>query len=703
MEVKALAYEIQLFAVIGWLGLLIFLQLSVWPALRPALKEFAYPLSFPASLLSFTLLSWYCGLLHLPLQTALVPFVLLFLYYLLKQEYSRKDFSGQWPWAVVFLVFFFFMLELRFINPSISFAEKFMDHAFMASIMRVPVVPPLDPWFLGGTLDVYYYLGYWMFGSLGVVTGIPSPLVFNLALPTVLANAAVGMFALAHLLTARMRWLPLLTFLVVNPSFVWNLLQGKALGSVLWDSTRTIPNTINEYPVFSFIWGDVHAHVISLFNQLFLLFMLVYALLRWREAQPGERVVILVLTALSLGSMPLINTWDVILYAPVTILFGVLIWYRSGFAGEIPSEGIVDALKRAGGRITGREKIETGIPLTGGLITRSWSYLVLVPLLSVLFYLPYYLQINTRGIQGIGIVDTPTPVPAFLLVHGIFIILFLIYLARDIAGRPLLLLTPVPFALAGYAAAGVAALPLVYFLARKRKTPAELLAVIGLIVIIICEFFYLKDNMGDTYYRMNTVFKFYLPAWILMGASGFAMAATMASPLCARLNLTRGAKRAALVISVVLLLTLPVVIPFENPNRDMTLDGLAYLTASHPGDAEAVKFLRSLDGVSGIVEAEGGDYTYYSRISSFTGIPGIIGMPFHEYMWRADGWYSERVNDVRLIYEDPAKTRELMTKYRATHLYVGEPEKERYAVRVDEAGLKLIYDRSGVRIYTIPD
>jgi YYY domain-containing protein len=701
--VKTLAYEFQLLAVLGWLALLIFLQLSVWPALRPVLREFAYPLSFPASLLSFTLLSWYCGLLHLPIQAALLPFFLLFLFYLVKRQYSRKDLSGQWRWALVFFVFFLFMLELRFVNPSISYAEKFMDHAFLASIMRVPVVPPLDPWFSGGYLNVYYYLGYWMFGALGVISGIPSTVVFNLALPTVLANAAVGMFALAHLLTARMRWLPLLTFLVVNPSFVWQLLQGKALGSVLWDSTRTVPNAINEYPIFSFVWGDVHAHVISLFNQVFLIFMLVYALLRWKDARPWERLAILVLTALSLGSMPIINTWDVILYAPITVLFGIMIWYQSGFHGDIPPEGIYGVLRRTITRILGREKIPTDNSQERGLISRSWSYLVLVPLLSVLIYLPYYLQVNTSGIQGIGLVHTPTPVPAFLLVHGIFIVLFLLYLAKDIIKQPLLLLTPVPFVLAGFASAGIAALPLGYFLARKKKDPAELIAIIGLFVIIICEFFYLKDNMGETYYRMNTIFKFYLPAWILMGASGFAMAATLISPFCSCLKLTPGAKRAALVISVIVLLLLPVVTPFENQYRDMTLDGLAYLAYTHPGDAEAVKFLRSLDGVSGIVEAEGGDYTYYSRISSFTGIPSIIGMPFHEYMWRADGWHSERVNDIRIIYEEPTKTRELMTKYNVTLLYVGDPERERYKVRVKEAGLPFIYNRSGVQIYTLSD
>ncbi|HNB04012.1 MAG TPA: hypothetical protein PLV88_06940 [Methanoregulaceae archaeon] len=101
------------------------------------------------------------------------------------------------------------------------------------------------------------------------------------------------------------------------------------------------------------------------------------------------------------------------------------------------------------------------------------------------------------------------------------------------------------------------------------------------------------------------------------------------------------------------------------------------------------------------MEAEGGDYGYYSRISSSTGIPAIIGMPFHEYMWRADTWYGERVNDIRLIYEDPAQTVPLMRKYNATLLYIGDPERERYAVRAEEAGLPLLYNQSGVQIYLL--
>jgi YYY domain-containing protein len=693
--VANLAFELQILAVLSWIALLLILQMAVWPALRSPLRDYAYPASFPVSLLAFTIISWYCGLLHLPVWLAVIPFLFLIGWFFWKGEYQRKYFAGQGKWALVFFVFFLFMLELRFVNPSISYAEKFMDHAFLASIMRVPVVPPLDPWFAGGTLGVYYYLGYWIFGALGLVTGIPSYVVFNLALPTVLANAAVAMYALAHLLCNRMRWLPLLTFLVVNPSFIWELIQGKALGSVLWDSTRTVPNAINEYPLFSFVWGDVHAHVISIFNQVILLFLLVYSLNRWKEAGEGERLALIVLTALSLGSVPLINTWDVILYAPLTVFVGYLLWYSSSVPGGVADEGIFGVLKQTFALLAKGERRKA----KGPVLSRSWSYLLFVPLLSVALYLPYYLQMNSRGIQGIGVVHTPTPVTAFLLVNGIFIAIFLVYLTRDIVRKPLWLLTPVPFALAGYAAAGIAALPLAYLLLKKKRTPTELLAITGLLVIILAEFFYLKDNMGETYYRMNTVFKFYLPAWIIMGASAFSMVSLILEKPISRLRITKGVKEAALIAAIAILFILPLAVPLDYQYRDTTLDGLAYLDTTHPGDARAVQFLRSLQGVTGIVEAEGGDYTYYSRISSFTGIPAIIGMPFHEYMWRSEGWSGERTNDIRLIYEDPGQSRALMEKYGVNLLYVGDPERERYTVRVEEAGLPLIYNQSEVQIY----
>ena len=77
-------------------------------------------------------------------------------------------------------------------------------------------------------------------------------------------------------------------------------------------------------------------------------------------------------------------------------------------------------------------------------------------------------------------------------------------------------------------------------------------------------------------------------------------------------------------------------------------------------------------------------------------------MPFHEYMWRSGEWTGDRPGDIRMIYENPAMTRPLMEKYGASLLYVGELEREQYAVRVQEAGLLTIYDQEGVQIYCLP-
>jgi uncharacterized membrane protein len=149
------------------------------------------------------------------------------------------------------------------------------------------------------------------------------------------------------------------------------------------------------------------------------------------------------------------------------------------------------------------------------------------------------------------------------------------------------------------------------------------------------------------------------------------------------------------------LFILPFMLPLDLNYGSRSLDGLAYLDTTHPGDAGGVAYLRNLTSDERIVEAEGGDYTYYSRISSFTGIPAIIGQPFHEFMWRGDttGWYSTRLADIRTIYEDPDQTVTLMKKYNATLLYVGESERQKYTVNLPVAGLEKVYSTSDTEIY----
>ena len=72
-----LSAEQQVFYVFCWLAVLILLQISVYPSLKRTFGSFAFPVSFSASLLLFTVLSWYCGLMRIPVFLSLIPFLLL--------------------------------------------------------------------------------------------------------------------------------------------------------------------------------------------------------------------------------------------------------------------------------------------------------------------------------------------------------------------------------------------------------------------------------------------------------------------------------------------------------------------------------------------------------------------------------------------------------------------------------------------------
>ncbi|MEN6610329.1 MAG: DUF2298 domain-containing protein [Methanoregulaceae archaeon] len=660
----------QLIAVISWLVVLHLLQLAICPQLRRIFKNLAYPVSFTASLLLFTAISWYCGVAQLPILLTLIPFFILLVWNLHKKEYTRSFFSENVKWELLFLISFLFLLEIRFVNPTISFAEKFMDHAFLASIIRNPVIPPVDPWFAGGYLNVYYYLGYWIFGCLSIVTNVPSYISFNLALPTVFSLAVLNIVALATLMVQRYRLLLVLPLLIVNPSFIYQALAGKGVSAIIWDSTRTISGTINEYPIFSFVWGDVHAHVVGIFNQLFFLFILIFAYMKWGSLSLKERGGLIILGALSLGAMPLINTWDVLIYGPVTLLFATLIWWKSHRSGR-PDYS----------------------PL--------WIFMGL-PILAVILYLPFYLQMKTAGIEGVFLVHTPTEPTEFLLVHGFFLIVFYLFIVRDIVKRPYFLLIAVPFLVTGYYSAAITVVPIVYILAKKTLKPEELLAILGLAIVVFCEILYLKDNMGDTYFRMNTVFKFYIAAWLIMGVSAFALVADWLGTR----NIPRvlqARSREILAISVIVLLILPFAVPIGFGYSGNTLNGLDYLESSHPGDAAAAQYLRSLPDTFCMAEAVDGDYTYYSRMSSFTGIPTILGMPFHEYMWRGDSgnWFGQRKSDLRDLYENPNQTVSLLEKYNCTYLVVGDTEREHYNVSIPLNNLDLVFSKDTTQVYRI--
>jgi YYY domain-containing protein len=282
-------------------------------------------------------------------------------------------------------------------------------------------------------------------------------------------------------------------------------------------------------------------------------------------------------------------------------------------------------------------------------------------------------------------------------------VIFVIYGFSILKKYPWLVTLPIIFGLVGYASLGIALFCMVLLLAKKEWLPEIVFGVIGLSILIFMEIFYLKDYMGDTYYRMNTVFKFGFCAWFLLGTSALLIIGGWLRNTCTKVN-----PKHAWAMTCVVFVCLAGVFVVGGINLGYpggTLDGGAWLETAHPADYLGIEYLQSAAGpLDVVVEAAGTSYTYGSRVSVMTGLTTIIGWSGHESGWRAgigNISISTRVADVKTIYEDPSQTATLMKKYNATYLFVGELENEMYTVDLPEDSLVKVFSSDGVAIYQI--
>ena len=270
---------------------------------------------------------------------------------------------------------------------------------------------------------------------------------------------------------------------------------------------------------------------------------------------------------------------------------------------------------------------------------------------------------------------------------------------------------------AGRPTAAIAALPLCLALplAFRRKSSAgeatvALLLALGLSIIAGTELIYLRDFLaGGDWYRMNTLFKFSVPAWLFLALAGGVMLPVVWS----------GAGRAPawigapirVVLGVMLaggLVFLAAGVPARVQDRFPgarpplgTLDGTAYMTVGRytwPGgehiiqlapEREAIRWL--LDNVTGtpvIAEAPAGGYEvdglpvgydYYRagglRVASLTGLPTFVGQ--HQNEQRPGDQVDRRFNQGKEFFTTTnlARARELMAALRVGYIYVGQLER----------------------------
>ena len=597
---------------------------------------------------------------------------------------------------VVWGTFAFFLL-LRLLNPEIYWGEKPMDFSFLNTLYRTTALPPPEPWFAGSPL-MYTYFGHFMVAAVGKALAVDPAVMFNLGIAMVAGLAAAALVGAGTVLGGGWRTgvtAALLTLFVGNLSGMRQLLAVKAVNfDYFWATSRVIPNTINEYPFWSFVFGDLHAHVLAMpWAITFIGLLLLWVGRRAEPTAPRPRLAglaVLAGCALTLGAVMVTNGWSLPTYT--TLLLAVL--FTDWVAHHNP-----------GGSIR--------------LVRKALSS-VAVPALAVigaalLAFLPFWRTFGPPPRQ-LGPEVGPFAQPSdFLLIFGVFLVLlipFFFAVWRRLMsphGQPLTRWRRLAVAAV---AAGLAlslldlralgslrlaqapsirtfALALFVFglyLALHRRTRHHhrlplVLATVALGLIAGCEFVFVWD-------RMNTLFKFYLDAWLLLGvACALVLQDLMRRrehPGIAR-RLWRGATVAALAGGVFTSLSGAYgALTHRHASGPLfTLDGRAYLQRRSPEEKAAIDWLnRNVGGIPVLVEAYGPSYANYSRVSMNTGLPIVLGWDYHVYQ-RGHGWgeINRRKADIQTIYTatDEATVSAALARYHGALVYDGPLERRTYS------------------------
>ena len=694
-------------------------------------------------------------------------------------------------------------------NPAIETAggEKWMEIAFINANLLSPNFPPHDPWLSGFGIS-YYYFGYVFIAMLIRLSGVVSTSAFNLLIPMLLGLTLTGAYGVVANLVAvhqdspisipAARLTGLLGALFVGllghwegllevlhsrgllPVAFWrwldimNLKDAPTPGNWIpdrfiwwWRGSRVLNDyslsghqyeLIDEIPIFSFLLGDVHPHVVSLPFSL-LGIALAFNLLRqpkagatpttslgWsslgrlRQAMGGYPG--LGLYALSFGAFFFLNFWNF----PIALLvlgMAYLIWLgRPALLETILSMGLFSLFSailylpfhigfqsQAGGilpNLWNPTRLPQFVVFFGPFLVASLGFLVI---LSRRATWPW--RQNLRWSLGLTLLG---PLVALGLLVGAFVAsasgqAYLQALLNDPAVQTTingdtiaaLIRTSVLIRLGNPWTALLLAVLVGLSLAHFWTTTDEegatqplgmaerfglILLIVGFLFPLSVEFAFLRDHFNN---RMNTVFKFYVQAWVLLGlVSAFGVYYVSRSLEGMRRMVWQG----VMTVSVLAGLVYSILAPLDKAgyfNREPTLDGIAWVAERFPDDHAAILWLRENappDAVILEAPADGADaYKYEGRISALTGRPALLGWGGHENQWR--GSFDEparRHPDIETLYNglDLQKTLTLLDKYDITYVYVGPIERQKYrpnGLAKFEQLLNVVFRQGDVVIY----
>ncbi len=573
---------------------------------------------------------------------------LLIVVYLIFLKYKEKIFSQIRKKVriilvqeILFTLGLLFWSLIRSYHPDINGLEKFMDFGFINSIINTQYLPPTDMWFAGLPIN-YYWFGHLFVAVATKLSTVPSHITYNLMLATILGLTLTGAFTISASLIKRLNLkidtrvafasgLISAILLAFAGSFHAPIYLVKNGPDKYWypDATRFIgyhpetnDKTIHEFPIYSFVVSDLHAHLIN-FPFVLLYLALIFNFLSERKERWKRNLVKLLPLGFVLGVMFMTNTWDFGNYLLVSGIAFLLFNLR----------------KKLGLKIVW----STGWPL---------AIIVIVGLLTAL---PFILNFTSLA-EGAQLTQNRSPLwqmgvlwgfPAFLtLVFGI-----LIYKLRANLKKPDLFVIS--------------------------------LLIASWILIVIPEIVFVKDIYIASHQRANTMFKLTYQAYVMFYLSAGYIAVRSLMLLAKKWQRILILIIFALVFASIL--TYPSFAINSYYGELKTYKGLSgekWLMDKYPSEYAAISWLKeNAQGQPVILEAPGDSYTDFNVISSYTGLPTVSGWFVHEWLWRGSASFpQERVGDINEIYttQDSALTKNLLQKYEVKYVIVGTLERQKY-------------------------
>jgi YYY domain-containing protein len=693
---------------------------------------------------------------------------------------------------IVFWSIFALFLVFRYLNPDSWHVfwggEKPMEFAHINAILRSANFPPYDPWFSDGYINYYYY-GLYLVAYMIKATGIPSEIAFNLAQPTVIAMLALAAYGVATTLGRALIRSRANAWAVGVAGVVVLLLIGNLNAAVrvvegfpdriqpdfgwFWGGTRVIENVddrgraaqqISEFPYFTALYADLHAHVVALPITVFTIAIglalamesraLLVAIGRRNPAFAGRALVLFLLAAVTVGSLFPTNAWDFFTYAVFIVAAVFIAFRRFDWTIQLGLTAVVGGLTIGLGYLL-------YLPFHANFVTLFSEIKQSEQRTDIWQFSQHFGGLFLLAIIGlVGLVWTRKPISPRSLspahasgaAMGLLALLWLLHALVNVDGQVLgaamvggfailallsgswwkanerwpwnqhlMLIAAVVtaglifvdrYVLALCFVLGTFAASLFFTMNGSHARILALAATAGFAIPGMVEIIYVVDDLdGSLWERMNTMFKFYNQAWLLLAIAGGVMTGWLIVESLGKPQLRHSRDSAASfsptlpLILVIGIIAASLVYPITatgprletrmaqgvgNETSLNALDWMRYSTYQVPGgpqiswndDLQAINwFNEHVNGSPVIVEASIGAYRGNgSRFSIATGLPTVLGWQRHQQQQRYPRDSAERAEAVQQFYRTDSVDEkiEFLLRYGVAYVIVGDVE--RYGV-----------------------